>query len=79
MQVLVDEREYRSFQRIARHKGMTMAEWVRAVLRAAAAAEPAVSPARKLAAVREAVRHSGPTGDIDQMLEEIERGYRANP
>jgi hypothetical protein len=33
--------------------------------------------ARKLAAVRSAVRHSFPTADIEEMLGEIERGYGA--
>jgi len=31
---------------------------------------------RKLAAVRAAVRHSFPAPDIEQMNEEIERGYQ---
>ena len=34
--------------------------------------------AAKLAAIQTAYRHQGPTGDIDQMLSEIERGYLAN-
>jgi hypothetical protein len=33
-------------------------------------------PARKLAAIRAAARHSFPTADIEQMLAEIESGYR---
>jgi hypothetical protein len=37
--------------------------------------EPSADAARKLSAVREAVRHSYPAPDVDQMLAEIERGY----
>jgi len=32
----------------------------------------------KLVALREAVRHSFPTADIDQMLAEIEQGYQSS-
>jgi hypothetical protein len=33
-------------------------------------------PESKLKAVRRATKHSFPTVDVGQMLEEIERGYR---
>lgn len=35
--------------------------------------------AARLAAVRASTQHSFPTGDITQVLAEIERGYRADP
>jgi len=35
-------------------------------------------PARKLAAIRVAVAHDFPTGDIDEMLAEIDLGYRSD-
>jgi hypothetical protein len=37
------------------------------------------SAEEKLRAVRAAARHEFPTGDIDQMLSEIEQGYRFDP
>ena len=39
--------------------------------------EPAVDAERKLAALRAATKHSFPTGDIEQMTAEIERGYQS--
>ena len=75
MQVLIDEAEYRRLQRAARRQGMTLAEWVRQVLRAACREVSATGPERKLAAIRAAARHSFPIGDIDQVNAEIERGY----
>ena len=75
MQVLVEESEYRQIQRIARRRGMTLAEWVRQALRAACREEPLGSVDKKLAVVREAATHAYPTADIGQMLEEIESGY----
>ena len=75
LQVLFDESELAEIRRIARRHHVTVAEWVRQALRAARRDEPSIEPHRKLAAVREAVRHSYPTADIDVMLAEIERGY----
>ena len=75
MQVLIDDAEYRQIRRIARRRGMTLAEWVRQALRAACREEPLGDPDRKLAVVREAATHGYPTADIGQMLEEIESGY----
>lgn len=75
LQVLVDERELREIQRIARASRMTVAEWVRQALRAASRREPLADSGKKLARVRAAARHTFPTGDIGQMLAEIEQGY----
>jgi hypothetical protein len=75
LQVLLDEDELREIQRIARAKRMTVAEWVRQALRSAGESEPTRDAARKLEALRSACRHSFPTGDIEQMLGDIERGY----
>ena len=71
----MDEDELREIQRIARTRRMTVAEWVRQALRSAGQSEPLREAAKKLDVVRAAARHSYPTGDIDQMLGEIEKGY----
>lgn len=73
--MLLDEDELREIQRIARTRRMTVAEWVRQALRSAGQSEPLREADKKLEAVRAAMRHSFPTGDIEQMLGEIERGY----
>ncbi len=75
LQVLLDDEELREYQRIARRQRLTTAAWVRQSLRAAGRTDAQASVADKLAAVRRAVGHSYPTGDIDQLLGEIERGY----
>jgi hypothetical protein len=77
LQVVMDDAEYRELQRATRKAGMTVSDWVRAALRAARAGEPRLDPGRKVAAVRAAARHAYPTGEIDQMLDEIEHGYLA--
>ena len=75
LQVILEDSELREIQKIARQKKMTVAEWVRQVLRAARSGESVGDPGFKLEVVRKAARHDFPTADIDRMLEEIERGY----
>jgi predicted ATPase len=75
LQVLLDEDELREIQRIARTRRMTVAEWVRQALRSAGQSEPLREASKKLEVVRAAAAHSFPTGDIDQMLGEVEKGY----
>ena len=75
LQVLLDEAEFAELRRVARRNRMTVAEWVRQALRRARQEEPSRDPQRKLTAVREAARGAYPSGDLAQMLAEIERGY----
>jgi hypothetical protein len=78
LQVLLDEAEFREIQRTARAHRMTVAEWVRHALRAARRRESSGDVEKKLAAIRRAMQYQFPTADIEQMNEEIERGYLGN-
>lgn len=78
LQVILDEEEMRAIQDLAKRHRTTVAEWVRQALRAARRNEPRVDAERKLKAIRAAVRYKFPSGDIQQMLAEIERGYLSN-
>jgi hypothetical protein len=40
-----------------------------------AAREPSGDTGKKIAVIRAAAQHDYPTGDIDKMLAEIEKGY----
>ena len=75
LQVILDDEELQEIQQIAELRQMTVAEWVRQTLRAARKGESTGDPAHKLAAVRAASRNSYPVADVDEMLEQIERGY----
>ena len=75
LQVLIDDPEWREIQKTARAHRMTVAEWVRQALRAARREAPSADADRRIAAIRAAARHGYPTGDIDSMNDEIERGY----
>ena len=79
LQVILEDPEYREMQRMARASHMTLAEWVRRALAAARRREPTVGASRKLSAVRTATRHAFPSGDIGEMLAQIERGYTSDP
>ena len=70
----MDDAELREIQRIAKSRHMTVAEWVHQVLRAARQGEAVGDPQKKMAAIRKASGHSFPAPDIDQMLDEVERG-----
>lgn len=75
LQVLFEDAEMREIQRVARRNRVTVAAWVRSTLRSARAAESDKDVRSKTAALRRSGVYSFPTGDIDQMLAEIERGY----
>ncbi len=75
LQIVMDDAEYREIQRTARRHRLTVSGWVRQVLRTVRGQEPGRDADRKLGAVRAAVRHEFPAGDVEQMLAEIERGY----
>ncbi len=75
LQVIIQDPEYRDIQRAARLRRMTIAEWVRQALVMARRTEPSREVSSKLDVIRTAARMDFPTAEIDQMLEEIERGY----
>ena len=76
LQVILQDYEYRESKRAARSQHMSLAEWVRQALASARRREPEGDMGKKLDAVRRAVQHEHPTAGIDQMLAEIESGYR---
>jgi hypothetical protein len=76
LQVLLSEAEMEEIRKLARRERVPVGEWVRRTLREARARHPVHEPQWKLKAVRRAAEYSFPTGEIDQMLDEIERGYR---
>jgi hypothetical protein len=75
MHVALGDHEYGEIERLARERGISVSEWVQQAIDVARREESSGDLARKLAAVRAAARHNSPTGDIENMLTEIERGY----
>jgi hypothetical protein len=79
LQVLLDDAELQTIQHLARRDKVTTAEWVRRRLREGATAGSRPDTASKLSALHTAYRHAAPAPDIEQMLDEIERGYLSDP
>jgi hypothetical protein len=75
LQVLLDDDELAEIQAVAKRQRKTTAAWVREALRRARGAPDAADVERRLEAIRVAARYQGPTSDMGQMLQEIERGY----
>jgi hypothetical protein len=75
LQVLLEDDELAEIQALAKRRRQTTAAFVRDALRAAKQSSDYPTVESKLRALREAVSHAYPTADIDQMNEEIERGY----
>ncbi len=75
LQVVLQDKEMADVQQAARRQQMTTAEWVRQALRAARRTGPRLATRKKQDVVRVASRHAFPSPDIDQMQNEIERGY----
>lgn len=78
LQVLLDDSEFDEIRDVARRHRMTVAEWVRQALRTARREEPRYALDQKLAVLREASQYAYPSGDIEGILEDIERGRRAD-
>ena len=73
LQVTLDEQDYKLLQCIARGRGTTAAGWARQVIRDALEADTKTVEA-KLRAVERAYAHQYPTGDIEDILQQIEEG-----
>jgi hypothetical protein len=76
LQVLLLDAEMDEIRRLARREHLSVGDWVRRTLREARSRRPVHERQWKLNAVRKAVEYSFPTAEIDQVLDEIERGYR---
>jgi len=76
LQVLLPDREMADIRIRAGRERLTVGEWVRRTLREARTRQSVNDPEARLKAVRRGAQYSFPTADIDQMLSEIERGYR---
>ena len=74
LQVTMPDDEYRAVADLARHQRKTISRVVRDSLRRTVAEELRPPPEERIAAVLRYARFEGPTGDIDQVLSEIERG-----
>ena len=78
LQILLNDKEMRAIQDSAERQQVTVREWVRQTLRSACPRATPTDTKKKLDVVRAASRYDFPTGDIDQILREIDQGYQAS-
>lgn len=76
LQVLVPDSEYKELQRIARAEHQNVAEWVRESIRVMLQKRRPKSSSERIASILKFARYCGPSGDIDTLLEQIEKGRR---
>ena len=74
LQIVMADEEYQALARAARRRGQAISQVVRDSVRRTVAEEPAMDPDRRIAAVLRFARFAGPTGDVQQLLAEIDRG-----
>lgn len=79
LQVLVEEDELAAIKKAARRQRQSVAEWARAALRAAREADAGRPASEKLRALHAGTVHAFPTGSIEEMLADIDRGYNGPP
>lgn len=79
LQVLLADDELAEIQALAKRRRQTTAAFVRDALRTARAEARYPAPEAKLRAVREAVAFAYPIANIDEILAQIEGGYRTGP
>lgn len=79
LQVLFEDEELEQIREAARRCRMTVAEWVRQMLREALRSTSKRAREQKLRALDRASRHAFPTGDIGQVLDETASGYGPLP
>jgi hypothetical protein len=74
LQIVMPDDEYRAVAREARRRGKPIAQVVRESLKRTLTEEREDDPEQRIAAVLRFARFHGPTGDIDEILADIERG-----
>ena len=80
LRVILSEEEMISLRQAARRAGLNLSEWARQALRRARDEQAGPGPVQtlgaesRLRALERALACNHPTGDIDQMLADIERG-----
>jgi hypothetical protein len=74
LQVVMPDDEYRAIEDAARREGKPVARVVRETLVRGLADRAEPDPEERIAAVLRFARFAGPTGDIETILSDIERG-----
>ncbi len=72
LQVLLSKEEYKRIQEASHNANQTVTDWVRDSIRKKLREQILLSPEQRLSKILGFAQNTGPTGDIDQLLAEIE-------
>jgi len=75
LQVILSDAEAAELKSAAAREGITVSEWVRRSVREAGRRQTSGRASERLALIQTAADYAFPTGDLELMLDEIERGY----
>lgn len=75
LRIVLRDSEYLEIKRLARLRRISISEWVHKALTTARHRESVGNIEKKLKALRTAMKFEFATGDIGDILAEIERGY----
>ena len=78
LQITLSDREYQAMLNTARKNGMSVSRWIREALSTDLQVEAESEMNRKLEAIRIAASYEFPTGSIERMLADIEKGYTSD-
>ena len=79
LQITLSDAEYRTVKVAAERQGKPVSRIVRESLQRTLAGYGEPDPEKRIAAVLSFARFSGPTGDIEQLVAEIELGHQLPP
>jgi hypothetical protein len=74
LQLIINEKEMERLRKCAEREELTLSEWARRALERARREQEAPTAEQKRKALDRALICEHPTGDIDELLTEIERG-----
>lgn len=74
LQLIMKEKEIERLRRCAQRGGLTLSEWARQALERARRDQEGPTPEQKRNALDRALQCGHPTGDLDEVLADIERG-----
>lgn len=74
LQVLLPENDYAELIRMTKKIKITVAEWVRNVIRKGIQENKPISSEKKISNILKYAKYQGPTASIEQILKEIEKG-----
>ena len=74
LQVVMPDDEYQAVERAAHRRGKPLSQLVRDSLRRTVSEQEEVDPEHRIAAILRFARFNGPTGDMVEVLADIERG-----